>query len=52
MNWQPGDYLAALIMAVTIGALIFGHVRSIILDRRAQRELDKRLGRSTGRDKS
>lgn len=44
MNWLPGDYLAALIMLVTIGAIVFGHIRSIMSDRRAQREMDRTLG--------
>ena len=38
MTMLPGDWLARLIMFVVIGALIFGHLRAVHLQRRAQRE--------------
>jgi hypothetical protein len=44
MTMLPGDWLALLIMVVIIGALTFGHLRAVHLQRRAQRELERLLG--------
>ena len=43
-EWLPGDYLAFAGMFIVIGLLIYGHLRAVYLQRRAQRELDRRLG--------
>lgn len=44
MTMLPGDWLAAFIMLIVLGALTFGHLRAVRLERRAQRELDRVLG--------
>ncbi len=35
---MPGDWIAAIGMTLVIGALVFGHLRAVRRDRRAQRE--------------
>lgn len=44
MNMLPGDYIALVVIGVPTLAIAIGHYRAIRNDRRAQRELDRRLG--------
>lgn len=39
-----GDWLALIIMVPVLGALIFGHLRAVRIERRAQQHLDRVLG--------
>lgn len=48
-QWQNGDWIAFAILALAGVLLIGGHIRAVLIQRRAQRALDQRNGKPSRR---